>query len=229
MSSSHCIVWLVDLIGSSKRVIRRILTLGRQSGKVGSSGRVVVIRGSSDMAARFGGAQGHQGSLKPRILRHPPGSKWKIMKVSGASDSVICSQNISQGSSSQQISSDAFALMNLDNQSTDSNIPSSLFVTTSSSSSGLTSSVSSSLSPVVNMGKYKFPFPKRGIGRVGVEEEALSSVWDFFQYNPISDRSQCNFCGYLLAGKNCTNLRVHLKSKHTDLFEFDPLMFNPGT
>ncbi|XP_021946849.1 broad-complex core protein isoforms 1/2/3/4/5 isoform X3 [Folsomia candida] len=72
-----------------------------------------------------------------------------------------------------------------------------------------------------NMSKFKFPYPKRGIGRVDLDEESVTSVWTFFQYNPISDRSQCNFCGYMLAGKNCTNLRVHLKSRHADLFEFD--------
>lgn len=78
----------------------------------------------------------------------------------------------------------------------------------------------------VTTGKFKFPFPRRGIGRVDVDEEALPSVWNFYSYNPITDRSQCKFCGYMLAGKNCTNLRVHLKTKHSDIFEFDPVYFN---
>jgi hypothetical protein len=68
------------------------------------------------------------------------------------------------------------------------------------------------------MKKFKFPYPKRGIGKMDLEEELIPSVWDFFQFSPISDKSICNFCGYSLSGKNCTNLRVHLKSRHADLF-----------
>lgn len=71
------------------------------------------------------------------------------------------------------------------------------------------------------MTKFRFPYPKRGIGRVTFDEDSLPSVWKFFQYNPVSDRSQCNFCGYLLAGKNCTNLRVHLKTRHYEVFDMD--------
>jgi hypothetical protein len=72
---------------------------------------------------------------------------------------------------------------------------------------------------VPKFSNFKFPYPKRGIGRV--EENDIvgsSSVWDFFTYDAISDRSCCNFCSYLLAGKNCTNLRVHLKTKHPEQF-----------
>lgn len=51
-----------------------------------------------------------------------------------------------------------------------------------------------------------------------------SPVWTYFEYEPSSDKSRCivkvgeSICGLLLVGKNTTNLRSHIQSKHKDVY-----------
>lgn len=47
-----------------------------------------------------------------------------------------------------------------------------------------------------------------------------SAVWKYFSYEPSTGKSRCNIedCGVLLIGKNATNLKTHLNSKHKNIF-----------
>jgi len=51
-----------------------------------------------------------------------------------------------------------------------------------------------------------------------------SPVWSHFEYDGSLDKSRCLItiaekpCGQFLLGKNTTNLRNHLKSKHKEVF-----------
>lgn len=59
---------------------------------------------------------------------------------------------------------------------------------------------------------------KPGCGR-----KAESEVWKHFVYDTASDKSRCivkienDVCGQTLVGKNATNLRNHLRSRHKAL------------
>jgi BED zinc finger len=53
-----------------------------------------------------------------------------------------------------------------------------------------------------------------------------SPVWSYFEYEPSSNKSRCTVkvgdggqCGLLLVGKNTTNLRNHIESKHKTVFK----------
>lgn len=52
-----------------------------------------------------------------------------------------------------------------------------------------------------------------------------SGVWQYFDYDDQSRRSKCNICtsqkvcGFLVAGKNPTNLKCHLLRHHKDEYE----------
>jgi BED zinc finger len=54
-----------------------------------------------------------------------------------------------------------------------------------------------------------------------------SSVWKYFEYDTSTDKSTCTVaeCHAVLKGKNATNMRTHVNSKHKDiaakLTEFD--------
>ena len=48
-----------------------------------------------------------------------------------------------------------------------------------------------------------------------------SPIWDYFEYDSVSDKSKClvvennnTACGAVIKGKNPTNLKVHLRSAH---------------
>ena len=46
-----------------------------------------------------------------------------------------------------------------------------------------------------------------------------SSVWKYFEHDPSSDKSTCTVvdCRTVSKGKNATNMRTHLNSKHKDI------------
>ena len=55
-----------------------------------------------------------------------------------------------------------------------------------------------------------------------------SVVWDYFAYDAVLDKSTCNVivdedsgrkCGWNIAGKNSTNVKVHLKTAHRRIFD----------
>lgn len=54
------------------------------------------------------------------------------------------------------------------------------------------------------------------IGRSGRHRE--SGVWQFYSFDNGTRKSKCTACGRLIAGKNPTNLKSHLKSNHKDRF-----------
>jgi hypothetical protein len=54
------------------------------------------------------------------------------------------------------------------------------------------------------------------IGRSGRQRE--SGVWQFYSFDNGTRKSKCTACGRLIAGKNPTNLKSHLKSSHKDRF-----------
>lgn len=52
-----------------------------------------------------------------------------------------------------------------------------------------------------------------------------SSVWDYFSYDSTANKSRCTVpndigepCGFLMAGKKTSNLKLHIKAKHMSLF-----------
>ena len=59
--------------------------------------------------------------------------------------------------------------------------------------------------------------------KVGVGRKRQSPIWDYFEYDSVSDKSKCLVvddddtpCPVSLKGKNPTNLKVHLKSAHRE-------------
>jgi len=46
-----------------------------------------------------------------------------------------------------------------------------------------------------------------------------SSVWKYFQHDPSTDKSTCTVdsCNAVLKGKNASNLKTHLNSKHKEI------------
>ena len=46
-----------------------------------------------------------------------------------------------------------------------------------------------------------------------------SSVWKYFIYDASTDKSTCTVsdCNVALTGKNATNMKTHLNSKHKDI------------
>ena len=48
-----------------------------------------------------------------------------------------------------------------------------------------------------------------------------SPVWDFFVYLPETSKSRCEVdqCGLMICGKNLTNLKKHLETKHQKAFK----------
>jgi hypothetical protein len=57
----------------------------------------------------------------------------------------------------------------------------------------------------------------------GIKKE--SSVWDFFSYNATTSKSRCTVlndkgdeCGFQMAGKRTSNLKLHIKAKHPSVF-----------
>jgi hypothetical protein len=52
------------------------------------------------------------------------------------------------------------------------------------------------------------------VGRSGRHRE--SGVWQFYTFDNGTHKSKCTACGRLIAGKNPTNLKSHLKANHKD-------------
>jgi hypothetical protein len=56
-----------------------------------------------------------------------------------------------------------------------------------------------------------------------------SGIWDYFTYNKDTDKSECKViaksdkvCGKLVAGKNATNLKAHVRAVHPSVYaEFE--------
>ena len=55
---------------------------------------------------------------------------------------------------------------------------------------------------------------KKNVGR-----KQESGVWQYFDYEPSTDKSQCKAptCTTKIKGKNATNMMNHLASKHKEL------------
>jgi len=54
-----------------------------------------------------------------------------------------------------------------------------------------------------------------------------SSVWDYFSHNAITNKCRCTVlddkgdeCGFEMAGKKTSNLKLHIKAKHPAVFIF---------
>jgi hypothetical protein len=52
-----------------------------------------------------------------------------------------------------------------------------------------------------------------------------SSVWDYFTFDDTANKSRCTVptgngeeCGFLMAGKRTSNLKLHIKAKHPSIF-----------
>jgi hypothetical protein len=74
-----------------------------------------------------------------------------------------------------------------------------------------------------------FLYNSREMFKPGSGRKVECEVWKYFHYDKASDRSQCEIeirigdkdnseaCGQRLTGKNATNLRNHIKSKHKEI------------
>ncbi|XP_061597648.1 uncharacterized protein LOC133460950 [Cololabis saira] len=63
-----------------------------------------------------------------------------------------------------------------------------------------------------------------GTGPGGWKQRFINDLWTYFKYNQAERKTECivegdsNKCGHKLRGKNTTNLKRHLKTRHTDIF-----------
>jgi hypothetical protein len=46
-----------------------------------------------------------------------------------------------------------------------------------------------------------------------------SAVWRHYDYDAVSDKSQCKKCQNKISGKNSTNMKRHLETAHKEDFE----------